>query len=289
MVINSEKTRLLERSALSCPSLTNSTVVSPPEASQIRGISWMPWRWAQDTAPLFPAPQRPAFARVCINPCKASQKCCPAPFFLSAFILVLPSHLPSGRERCSRRAQLRGWQQPGSRWAITATPRAGHTSPCHMGSSAFDSKMTEEGMRNTTRARRWEGSDARRAAAGNRSVTSRAWGSKRQTWGPFGHPATTRGCSQPAGFSPKRRCPFWCRGRALSPRHRRAPRARCRRLRGILAEWLNLYFPTASHGFFFFCRTISLKCSRLYFSLYFPFVRADCPSRWCNVTCKQAE
>lgn len=94
VVINSEKTRLLKRSALSCPSLMNSTVVSPPEASQIRGVSWMPWRWAQDTAPLFPAPQRPAFARVCINPCKASQKCCPAPFFLSAFILVLPSGRP---------------------------------------------------------------------------------------------------------------------------------------------------------------------------------------------------
>lgn len=176
----------------------------------------------------------------------------PCSLFPLCFYFGFAKRPPQGRERCSRRAQLRGWQQPGSRWAITATPRAGHTSPCHMGSSAFDSKMTEEGMRNTARARRWEGSDARRAAAGNRSVTSRAWGSKRQTWGPFGHPATTRGCSQPAGFSPKRRCPFWCRGRALSPRHRRAPRARCRRLRGILAEWLNLYFPTASHGFIFF-------------------------------------
>lgn len=176
----------------------------------------------------------------------------PCSLFPLCFYFGFAKRPPWGLERCSRRAQLRGWQQPGSRWAITATPRAGHTSPCHMGSSAFDSKMTEEGMRNTARARRWEGSDARRAAAGNRSVTSRAWGSKRQTWGPFGHPATTRVCSQPAGFSPKCHCPFWCRGRALSPRHRRAPRARCRRLRGILAEWLNLYFPTASHGFIFF-------------------------------------
>lgn len=110
----------------------------------------------------------------------------PCSLFPLCFYFGFAKRPPSARERWSRRAQLRGWQQPGSRRAITATPRAGHTSPCHMGSSGFDSKMTEEGMRNTARARWWEGSDARRAAAGNRSVTSRAWGSKRQTWGPLG-------------------------------------------------------------------------------------------------------